>query len=94
MTSLAPNALPHTDLPLSKQSSLDLNPDKLILQSADSTDAQLVHINENTTKQQLIRQRNKVFLNNSNPHHPSSHTLIKFMLEKNLTFTGTDLRFY
>jgi hypothetical protein len=41
-----------------------------------------------------MRHRDSVFLNNSNPHNPASQNLIKFMLEKQLAFTGTDLRFY
>lgn len=54
----------------------------------------IIPFNENFTKQQIIKQKSAIFLNNSNPHSQGSRFLIEFLQEKNLTFTGTDLRYY
>ena len=54
----------------------------------------IIPFNENFTKQQIIKQKGAIFLNNSNPHSQGSRFLIEFLQEKNLTFTGTDLRYY
>jgi hypothetical protein len=94
MTSLVQSTLPSTEFHISKSSPCDHNSEKATQQLLESKEAQILPINENTTKQQLIRHRDRVILNNSNPHSPASQVLIKFMLERQLIFTGTDLRFY
>lgn len=88
------SAVPTLEPTLLKLTSAELNPEKFTLPPHDSRGSNIMPINEHTTKQQLIQQRASTFLNNSNRHNPASQQLIKFMTDRQLTFTGTDLRYY
>lgn len=68
------HTLSHSQMDNKSNSFADLNPEKSIAAPllAELATHHIVVLNEASTKQQIIRERNSVFLNNSNPHNPAS----------------------
>lgn len=90
------HTLPQQQTDSKSLSFADVDPEKAIAVPllAELAGHHIVVLNEASSKQQIIRERNSVFLNNSNPHNPASQILVRFMQERNLKFTGTNSRYY
>lgn len=74
MLATKPHTLSHTQTDSKSHSLPDLNSEKSIAAPllAELATHHIVVLNEASSKQQIIRERNSVFLNNSNPHNPTS----------------------
>lgn len=90
------HALSHPQTDTKSHSFADVNPEKSSAAPllAELAAHHIVVLNESSSKQQIIQERNSVFLNNSNPHNPASQILVRFMQERNLKFTGTNTKYY
>ena len=90
------HAISHPTTDAKSHSFADVNPEKSVAPSllGELPAHHIVLLNETSSKQQIIQERNSIFLNNSNPHNPASQILVRFMQERNLKFTGTNAKYY